>query len=122
MAELMLRLRSGGKIVGYEHILNGEHYQADTIEGLGGYCLENDSAGGYLLFDVFDLGMKENDAWHFEGDQVLVNGEMHTLVFTEDHHDFALQPDEGDGENLAFWYVAECGHAEIEWVEPEGTQ
>ncbi|MEN6462800.1 MAG: hypothetical protein ABFC94_15705 [Syntrophomonas sp.] len=56
--ELMLRLLYNNKIVGYEFIDNGMHFQSENIDHLETCSFENCPNRRFVLWDSFELGVK----------------------------------------------------------------
>ena len=67
--ELMLRLISGNKIVGYELHSIGLCFQGDSPESCS-FEVYGDTEGEYILYDSLELGVKVGETWFFSGDVV----------------------------------------------------
>ena len=62
--ELMLRLISRNKIVGYELHSKGLCFQGDSPESCS-FEVYGDTEGEYILYDSLELGVKVGETWIF---------------------------------------------------------
>ena len=120
MDKIMFRLIRDGKIMGYESIDDGMHYQSETMEGLTTCSFENCPKRSFILWDSIELGIKFKGEWYFHGDRFRVNEHYegdswykeYTGVLTYDEAEMAWWI-EGDRKSCEAWdgfynYGVEC--------------